>query len=73
MSREDVRTIVTVAPEVPPRDTWPAPDMRLVKDDRPAPAVLNDNALPAGWEKWISDWVQAPQHPRQAIHAEAPI
>jgi Protein of unknown function (DUF3987) len=38
-----------------PDNQWPKPDMRLVEDDRmPAPA-LGEDALPAGWEKWIAD------------------
>jgi putative DNA primase/helicase len=37
-----------------PAGGWLKPDMRLVEDDRvPAPTLDND-ALPAGWENWVS-------------------
>jgi hypothetical protein len=54
MSRETVRKIVNEAPEVTAHDTWPEPDMRIIEDDRaPAPRLEND-ALPAGWDGWIT-------------------
>jgi hypothetical protein len=66
MSRDQVRTIVIMAPEIAP---WPEPDMRLVADDRPPAAVLADNALPAGWESWISAEAAARACPRDYIAA----
>lgn len=36
------------------RDTWPAPDLRLVDDDRTPVPALADDALPAGWGSWIT-------------------
>jgi uncharacterized protein DUF3987 len=48
---------------------WPEPDMRLVEDDR-APAVpLEDDALPAGWEKWIAEESRARGCPRDYVAA----
>jgi hypothetical protein len=40
--------------DTPPRNIWPLPDIRLITDDRPSAATLNDDALPAGWEAWIT-------------------
>jgi len=55
----EIRRLVAAAPEMTERDTWPDPDMQLVEDDRaPAPA-LDDDALPAGWERWIADEAEA--------------
>jgi uncharacterized protein DUF3987 len=54
MSRENVRAFVAEAPEMTPRDTWPKPDIRLVNDDRPLAPKLDADALPAGWETWIT-------------------
>src|SRR5262249_5379610 len=51
---ERVREFVNAAAEIADRETWPEPDMRLVEDDcHPAP-VLDNDALPAGWEAWIT-------------------
>jgi hypothetical protein len=69
MSRENVRAMVAEAPEMPTRDTWPAPDMRLVHDDRAPPPALDDDALPAGWEAWITDEAAARACPRDYIAA----
>jgi putative DNA primase/helicase len=49
--------------------SWPEPDMRLVSDDRPAAPLLNDDALPAGWEMWITDEATARGCPRDYIVA----
>jgi hypothetical protein len=38
-----------------PDSQWPKPDMRLVEDDRMPAPMLSEDALPAGWEKWIAD------------------
>jgi hypothetical protein len=69
MSREHARAAFDEAPEVDPKDTWSQPDMRLVTDDRPSPAVLNYNALPSGWEKWIFDEAAARGCPPDYIAA----
>jgi hypothetical protein len=56
-------------PEPMPRDIWPEPDMRLVDDDRaPAPA-LDDDALPAGWSRWITTEAAARGCPRDYVAA----
>ena len=69
MSRDRVRAIIAEAPEMNARDTWSEPDMRLVTDDRvPAPA-LDDDALPAGWESWITAEAAARACPRDYIAA----
>jgi hypothetical protein len=65
----EIRRLVTEAPEMTARDTWPAPDMRLVEDDRaPAPA-LDDDALPVGWAAWITAEAEARACPRDYITA----
>jgi hypothetical protein len=50
-------------------DTWPEPDMRLVSDDRPPAPTLDDLALPAGWEAWITAEAAACACPRDYIAA----
>ena len=50
-------------------DTWPAPDMRLVSDDRAPPPALDDDALPAGWEAWIAAEAEARACPRDYVAA----
>jgi hypothetical protein len=55
----EVRRLVAAAPEMTERDTWPEPDMRLVEDDRAPAPTLDDDALPAGWERWIVDEAEA--------------
>ena len=50
----EVRRLITAAPEMTARDTWPDPDMRLVDDDRAPAPLLEDNSLPAGWAEWIA-------------------
>ena len=50
-----------------PRDLWPEPDMRLVEDDRPPAASLDDDALPAGWGDWITAEATARGCPRDPI------
>lgn len=57
------------APEMSGCDTWPEPDMRLVNDDRAPPPTLDDDALPAGWESWISAEAEARACPRDYIAA----
>jgi hypothetical protein len=74
MSREAagaarVRTLIGGAPEITERDTWPAPDMRLVNDDRAPPPALDDDALPAGWELWITTEAAARSCPRDYVAA----
>jgi hypothetical protein len=63
----DVRRIVALAPEMTDRDTWPAPDMRLVEDDRASAPVLDDDALPAQWAEWIAAEAEARGCPRDYI------
>ncbi len=50
-------------------DTWPEPDMRLVTDDRMPVPALDDDALPAGWESWITAEAAARGCPRDYIAA----
>ena len=69
MSRENVRAFVDEAPEMTPRDTWPKPDMRLVNDDRAPPPSLDNDALPAGWEAWITTEAAARACPRDYVAA----
>jgi len=51
------------------RDTWPAPDMRLVNDDHAPVPALDDDALPAGWEAWITAEAAAHASPRDYVAA----
>jgi hypothetical protein len=69
VSRENVRAFVVEAPEMTPRDTWPNPDMRLVNDDRPPAPKLDADALPAGWETWITAEATARACPRDYVAA----
>jgi len=69
VSRENVRAFVVEAPEMTPRDTWPKPDMRLVNDDRPPALKLDADALPAGWEPWITAEATARACPRDYVAA----
>jgi hypothetical protein len=48
---------------------WPAPDKRLIEDDRMPAPVLDDDALPAGWEKWITEEAAAHGCPRDYVAA----
>jgi hypothetical protein len=48
---------------------WPAPDMRLVEDDRTPAPVLDDDALPLGWETWITQEAAARGCPRDYVAA----
>jgi hypothetical protein len=69
VSRERVRATIDDAPEMNARDTWPEPDMRLVDEDRaPAPS-LGDDAMPAGWEPWITAEAEARACPRDYVAA----
>jgi hypothetical protein len=69
MSHDNVRAIIGEPREITTRDAWPAPDMRLVNDDHaPAPA-LEDDALPAGWEAWITAEAAARACPRDYVAA----
>src|SRR5262249_4562542 len=52
----------------PPVD-WPEPDLRLVEDDRAPAPVLDNDALPAAWENWISAEADARGCPRDYIAA----
>jgi hypothetical protein len=69
MSREHVHAAFDDAREYGPRDTWPEPDMRLVADDRPVAPMLEEDALPAGWERWITEEAAARACPRDYIAA----
>jgi hypothetical protein len=69
MSREHVHAAFDDAQEYGPRDTWPEPDMRLVADDRPAAPILDEDALPAGWERWITEEAEARACPCDYIAA----
>jgi hypothetical protein len=51
---ENLRAIISGAKEVKENDTWPEPDMRITEDDRAPAPMLADDALPAGWAKWIT-------------------
>jgi hypothetical protein len=64
-----MQTLIGEAPEMTARDTWPKPDKRLVNDDRPPAPVLDDDALPAGWQKWISNTAAACACPREYVTA----
>ena len=64
-----VRTNVDAAPEMTDRDTWPEPDMRLINDDRPPAPALDDDALPDGWEFWITVEAAALACPRDFVAA----
>jgi hypothetical protein len=48
---------------------WPAPDKRLVDDDRPPAPLLEDDALPAGWGDWITAEASARGCPRDYVAA----
>jgi hypothetical protein len=63
------RRIIDEAPEMTSRDLWPEPDMRLVEDDRPPAAALDDDALPAGWGDWITAEATARGCPRDYVAA----
>jgi hypothetical protein len=43
--------------------------MRLVDDDRAPAPVLDDDALPAGWEAWITTEAAATACPRDYVAA----
>jgi Protein of unknown function (DUF3987) len=44
--------------------SWPEPDMCLVEDDCVPAPMLDNDALPAGWEDWISSEAAARACPR---------
>jgi hypothetical protein len=48
---------------------WPEPDMRLVDDDCVSAPKLTDDALPAGWESWITTEAAARDCPRDYVAA----
>jgi len=48
---------------------WPALDMRLLDDDCALPPKLEDDALPAGWESWITTEAAARDCPRDYVAA----
>jgi hypothetical protein len=64
-----VRSIIGNAREAGAGGKWPAPDMRLVNDDRPPAPTLDDDALPAGWEAWITADAAARACPRDYVAA----
>ncbi|HJZ95901.1 MAG TPA: DUF3987 domain-containing protein, partial [Candidatus Solibacter sp.] len=49
--------------------SWPEPDMRLVEDDRVSAPALDNDALPAGWEDWITSEAAARACPPDYIAA----
>jgi hypothetical protein len=51
--KSHTRPTLGAAIKPPSPDAWPEPDMRLVEDDRAPAPILENDALPAGWEKWI--------------------
>jgi len=51
------------------RCTWSEPDMGLVNDDRAPASMLDDDALPASWESWISSEAEACGCPRDYVAA----
>jgi Protein of unknown function (DUF3987) len=51
--KADMRVSLDDAEPVNDRDTWPEPDMRLVEDDRAPAPMLDNDALPAGWDSWV--------------------
>jgi hypothetical protein len=67
--RDALRSIVAAARDVPARDTWPEPDVRLIEDDRAPAPMLSDDALPAGWEAWVTAEAAARACPRDYIVA----
>jgi hypothetical protein len=46
---------------------WPAPDMRIVEDDRAPTPALDDDALPAGWGEWITKEAASRGCPRDYV------
>lgn len=65
----ELRRIVSLAPVVSDRDTWPDPDIRLVEDDRASTPALDDDALPTGWGAWITAEAAARGCPRDYVAA----
>jgi hypothetical protein len=53
MSRETVRRIVTLAPEITARDEWPEPDMGVVRLHRRPPPNLPIEVCGPTWRAWI--------------------
>src|SRR5271163_1111161 len=51
------------------RDVWPEPDMRLVDDDRVPAPILDNDALPSGWEAWIAAEAAPPRGQLRICHA----
>src|SRR5215468_1546213 len=66
---EGVRAIMAEAPEMSARDTWPDPDLGLIDDDRPPAPALDDDAIPTGWESWITAEAAARSCPRDYVAA----
>jgi hypothetical protein len=62
-----VRALVGDASEITPPDTWPEPDMRLIRDDRPPAPKLSNDVLPTGWEEWIVAEAEACACPRDYV------
>jgi hypothetical protein len=60
----EVQSLIGAAPEMTQRGTWPAPDMQLITDGRPSAPALDDDALPAGWQAWITAEAAARACPR---------
>jgi Protein of unknown function (DUF3987) len=69
MSHHNVRAIIGDPSEITTRDAWPAPDMRLVNDDHAPTPALEDDALPAGWEGWVTAEAAARACPRDYVAA----
>lgn len=64
-----LRAIAEEAPAMTDRDMWPEPDIRLVDDDRPPAPALDDDALPVGWDTWITTEAAARGCPRDYVVA----
>ena len=50
-------------------NAWPEPDRHLIGDDRTPAPPLEDCALPAGWEGWITKEAEACGCPRDYVAA----
>jgi hypothetical protein len=69
MAGKRMRATIDAALEMTARDTWPGLDMRLIEDDRAPAPVLDDDALPEGWQSWIDGEAAARACPRDYIAA----
>jgi hypothetical protein len=66
---QKLHDLIAAARDWVPASAWLEPDMRLVDDDRAPAPVLDDDALPAGWERWIAAEAEARNCPRDYIAA----